>query len=95
MPETPTGAVTDPSPGDTAGADVEQASSDTADSYSRWRPDSPDIECVWQARSSTEERYLTPAVEYWDLWFTRQSDGAQAAGISGPALGHRWARSMG
>lgn len=54
---------------------------------------SPHIECVWQARSTREERYLVPAVEYWDLWFARQPDGALSAGLSGPTLGHRWVNS--
>jgi len=55
--------------------------------------DSLHIESVWQARAVRDERYLVPAVEYWDLWFARQPDGPEVAGLSGPTLGHRWVRS--
>lgn len=34
-----------------------------------------------------------PAVEHWDLWFTRAADGELRAGIAGPSIGHRWIRS--
>lgn len=52
------------------------------------------IHCVWQARTTQDERYLAPAVEYWDLWFSRQPDGDLLAGLSGPTLGHRWITSV-
>lgn len=61
--------------------------------YEEQRSDSPHIECVWQSRAVHEERYLVSAVEYWDLWFTRQSDGVVRAGLSGPSLGHHWITS--
>lgn len=61
--------------------------------YEEHHPDSPVLECVWQARATRDERYLVPAVEYWDIWFTRAPDGRVGAGLSGPTLGHRWVRS--
>ncbi|MFE6734354.1 helix-turn-helix domain-containing protein [Microbacterium sp. NPDC057650] len=61
--------------------------------YEEHHPDSPVLECVWQARAARDERYLVPAVEYWDLWFARERSGELRAGISGPTLGHRWIRS--
>jgi AraC-like DNA-binding protein len=61
--------------------------------YEERHPDSPVLECVWQARATRDERYLVSAVEYWDLWFTREPDGATFAGLTGPTLGHRWIRS--
>ncbi len=62
--------------------------------YEERRLDSPHIECVWQARAVRHERYLVPAVEYWDLWFARRPDGDLLAGLSGPTLGHRWIASV-
>lgn len=62
--------------------------------YEERQLDSPHIECVWQARAVREERYLTPAVEYWDIWFARQPDGEEVAGLSGPSVGHRWIASV-
>ncbi|MEU0265761.1 AraC family transcriptional regulator [Nocardioides sp. NPDC006303] len=61
--------------------------------YEEHHPDSPVLECVWQARATRDERYLVPAVEYWDLWFAREPDGKLRAGLAGPTLGHRWIRS--
>lgn len=61
--------------------------------YEEHHPDSPALKCVWQAQATRDERYLIPAVEYWDLWFTRAPDGETRAGLSGPTLGHRWIRS--
>lgn len=61
--------------------------------YEEHHPDSPVLECVWQAQATRDERYLVPAVEFWDLWFVRQSGGELLAGLSGPTLGHRWIRS--
>ena len=61
--------------------------------YEEHHPDSPAVECVWQARATKDERYLVPAVEYWDLWFTRAPDGELGAGLAGPTLGHRWISS--
>ena len=61
--------------------------------YEERYPDSPHIECVWQARADRQERYLVPAVEYWDVWFARRPDGELLAGMSGPTLGHRWIES--
>lgn len=61
--------------------------------YEEYRPDSPVLECVWQARATRDERYLAPAVEYWDLWFARERGGDLRAGLAGPNLGHRWIRS--
>lgn len=61
--------------------------------YEERHPESPHIECVWQALAVRDERYLVPAVEYWDLWFARQQDGTELAGLSGPSLGHRWIAS--
>ncbi|WP_156759779.1 AraC family transcriptional regulator [Microbacterium karelineae] len=61
--------------------------------YEEHHPDSPIVECVWQARAMKDERYLVAAVEYWDLWFARQASGELITGLSGPALGHRWIRS--
>ncbi|MGZ0069484.1 helix-turn-helix domain-containing protein [Microbacterium arborescens] len=61
--------------------------------YEEHRPDSRVLECVWQARATKDERYLVPAVEYWDLWFAREPDGSLLAGLTGPTLGHRWIRS--
>lgn len=61
--------------------------------YEEHHPDSPVLECIWQSRATRDERYLVPAVEYWDLWFTRAPDGELGAGLSGPNLGHRWVRS--
>ncbi|GAA1712797.1 hypothetical protein GCM10009809_06150 [Isoptericola hypogeus] len=61
--------------------------------YEEHRPDSPVLACVWQARATKDERYLVPAVEYWDLWFAREPGGELLAGLSGPTLGHRWIRS--
>lgn len=61
--------------------------------YEEHHPDSPLLECVWQARATKDERYLVPAVEYWDLWFARAAGGDLLAGLSGPTLGHRWIRS--
>ncbi|ACQ81038.1 transcriptional regulator, AraC family [Beutenbergia cavernae DSM 12333] len=61
--------------------------------YEERRLDSPHIECVWQARAVRDERYLAPAVEYWDLWFARRPGGEVLAGLSGPSLGHRWIAS--
>lgn len=61
--------------------------------YEEHHPDSPVLECVWQARQTREERYLVPAVECWDLWFARDVEGELRAGLSGPALGHRWIHS--
>lgn len=61
--------------------------------YEEYHPESPLLECVWQARATKDERYLVPAVEYWDMWFTRGPGGALNAGLSGPTLGHRWVRS--
>ena len=61
--------------------------------YEERYPDSPHIECVWQARADRRERYLVPAVEYWDVWFARRPDGELLAGMSGPTLGHRWIES--
>ncbi|WP_420114903.1 helix-turn-helix domain-containing protein [Pseudactinotalea sp.] len=85
--------MTSAEPGGLAdGADVAQ--DPAAGTYEQRSPDSPDIECVWQARATRVERYLAPAVEYWDLWFAREPDGEQLAGLSGPALGHRWISSV-
>lgn len=61
--------------------------------YEERRLDSPVLECVWQARATRDERYLVPAVEYWDLWFAREPDGELRAGLAGPTMGHRWIRS--
>lgn len=61
--------------------------------YEELHPESPVLECVWQARETRDERYLVPAVEYWDLWFRRASDGKVAAHIAGPTRGHRWVRT--
>src|SRR5690625_1716054 len=61
--------------------------------YEERHPDSPVVQCMWQARATREERYLVPAVEHWDLWFTRAADGELRAGIAGPSIGHRWIRS--
>ncbi|MEU4016452.1 helix-turn-helix domain-containing protein [Microbacterium sp. NPDC028030] len=61
--------------------------------YEERHPDSSVIQCVWQARATKDERYLVPAVEYWDLWFTREPDGEMLAGLSGPTLGYRLIRS--
>ncbi|MFE7223883.1 helix-turn-helix domain-containing protein [Nocardioides sp. NPDC057577] len=61
--------------------------------YEEHHPESPVLECVWQARATQDERYLVSAVEYWDLWFTRAPDGELRAGLAGPTLGHRWVRS--
>lgn len=61
--------------------------------YEQRVPDSEVIECVWQARATRDERYLVPAVEFWDLWFARDPDGTERAGIAGPTLGHRSIRS--
>ncbi|MFE6995442.1 helix-turn-helix domain-containing protein [Microbacterium sp. NPDC057659] len=61
--------------------------------YEEYHPDSRAVECVWQARATKDERYLVPAVEYWDLWFTRAPDGELGAGLAGPTLGHRWISS--
>lgn len=61
--------------------------------YEERHSDSPHIECVWQARAVREERYLVPAVEYWDIWFARRPDGEEVAGLSGPTLGYRWVSS--
>lgn len=61
--------------------------------YEEHHPDSSVLECVWQARATNDERYLVPAVEYWDLWFARGPGGELLAGLSGPTLGHRWIRS--
>lgn len=61
--------------------------------YEEHHPDSSVLECVWQARATRDERYLVPAVEYWDMWFARQPDGAMSAGLIGPSMGHRWIRS--
>lgn len=61
--------------------------------YEEHHPDSSVLECVWQARATRDERYLVPAVEYWDLWFAREPGGELLAGLSGPTLGHRWVRS--
>ncbi|APX34728.1 AraC family transcriptional regulator [Brachybacterium sp. P6-10-X1] len=61
--------------------------------YEEHHPDSPVLECVWQARATRDECYLVPAVEYWDLWFARAAGGELLAGLSGPTLGHRWIRS--
>lgn len=61
--------------------------------YEEYHPDSPVLECVWQAQATKDERYLVPAVEYWDLWFARSPGGELLAGLSGPTLGHRWVRS--
>jgi AraC-like DNA-binding protein len=61
--------------------------------YEEQHPDSPVLACVWQARATRDERYLVPAVEYWDLWFAREPGGLLVAGLSGPTLGHRWVRS--
>lgn len=61
--------------------------------YEEHHPDSPVLECVWQARATRDERYLVPAVEFWDLWFARGPDGRLLAGLAGPTLGHRWIRS--
>lgn len=61
--------------------------------YEERHPDSRVLECVWQARATRDERYLVPAVEYWDLWFAREPDGTVLAGLIGPTLGHRWIRS--
>lgn len=74
-------------------ADADDAPGAESGMYEERHPDSADVECVWQARATRDERYLTPAVEYWDLWFARQPDGEQAAGLAGPALGHRWISS--
>lgn len=51
---------------------------------------SPDVECTWHTRPTRPGRYLTPAVEYWDIWFARKSGGHLTATIGGPTLGHRW-----
>lgn len=61
--------------------------------YEEHHPDSPVLECVWQALATRDERYLVPAVEYWDLWFTRAQNGETRAGLAGPTIGHRWIRS--
>ncbi|MGW8483963.1 helix-turn-helix domain-containing protein [Microbacterium sp. NPDC055903] len=61
--------------------------------YEERRPDSPVVECLWQARAVKDERYLVAAVEYWDLWFARSALGEMSAGMAGPTLGHRWIRS--
>ena len=61
--------------------------------YEEHHPDSLVLECVWQARATKDERYLVPAVEHWDLWFTRAPGGQLRAGLAGPALGHGWVRS--
>lgn len=61
--------------------------------YEEHHPDSRVMECMWQARATRDERYLVPAVEYWDLWFAREPDGELRAGLAGPTLGHRWIRS--
>lgn len=55
--------------------------------YEEHHPDSPVLQCVWQARATRDERYLVPAVEYWDMWFARSRGGEILAGLSGP----RWA----
>ncbi len=68
-------------------------SADEQGLYEEARPDSPHIQCIWQARAVRDERYLVPAVEYWDVWFARDTAGAVSAGLSGPSLGHRWIRS--
>ncbi|MBG9885232.1 hypothetical protein ABE10_01240, partial [Bacillus toyonensis] len=52
--------------------------------YEEHQPDSPVLQCVWQARATKDERYLVPAVEYWDLWFARAPDGKVRAGLAGP-----------
>ncbi|WP_337006347.1 MULTISPECIES: AraC family transcriptional regulator [unclassified Microbacterium] len=61
--------------------------------YEERHPDSPVLQCVWQARATRDERYLVPAVEYWDIWFAREPGGQTSAGLAGPTLGHRWIRS--
>lgn len=61
--------------------------------YEERHPESPVVECMWQACATKDERYLVEAVEYWDLWFAREQDGSLLAGLSGPSLGHRWIRS--
>lgn len=61
--------------------------------YEEHHPDSPVLQCVWQARATKDERYLVPAVEYWDMWFARSRGGEIVAGLSGPSVGHRWLRS--
>ena len=57
--------------------------------YEERRPDSPVVQCIWQARAERDKSYLVPAAEFWDIWFTRESDGEVHAGLSGPQLGHR------
>jgi len=61
--------------------------------YEEHHPDSSIVECVWQGQATKDERYLVPAVEYWDLWFAREPTGELLAGLSGPTLGHRWLSS--
>jgi hypothetical protein len=61
--------------------------------YEERHPDSMVVECIWQGQATKDERYLVPAVEYWDLWFAREPGGEVLAGLSGPTLGHRWIRS--
>jgi AraC-like DNA-binding protein len=61
--------------------------------YEEHHPDSRVLASVWQARATKDERYLVPAVEYWDFWFARSPGGELLAGLSGPTLGHRWIRS--
>ncbi len=72
---------------------TEEGDAEVEPLYEEYRPDSPVLECVWQARATEDERYHVPAVELWDLWFTRESDGSLLAGLAGPTLGHRWIRS--
>lgn len=61
--------------------------------YEERHPTSRHIKCVWQSLAMREERYLVPAVEYWDLWFARRPEGIELAGLIGPSLGHRWVAS--
>lgn len=62
--------------------------------YEEQHLDSPYIECVWRAQAVRNERYLVAAVEYWDIWFSRQLDGQMVAALSGPTVGHRWVESV-
>lgn len=62
--------------------------------YEEHHPDSPLVECMWQARATQDEHYLVSAVEYWDLWFTRSTTGELGAGLGGSSMGHRWIRSQ-
>ncbi|MFT3943033.1 MAG: AraC family transcriptional regulator [Ancrocorticia sp.] len=62
--------------------------------YEEQHLDSPYVECVWRAKAVRSERYLVAAVEYWDMWFSRQPGGEIIAALSGPTVGHRWVESV-